>query len=316
MFIIENENEFLLVGSKATNTTNKLDKGVYNLLIESTGPMSPPRTIFQKTDIYKNGVVLDTGVFKDARDFINNFFDDSLVEARKAMNMKNKVGVMFSGDPGTGKTFLAGQLAQEISDKYDAIAIIVTAVGDYSSMIDAIREADKDRSIVIIIDEFEKTFRSYDPEPLAFLDGSKSRENCMVIATVNNHKDLPTFVTDRPSRFEKIFKFEFGDKKVLTAIINNLIPEDYKSKIEVDNLVYQLIDQNNKSIDKIKHIIRDVIASYIRQDKTGIKEDIVINIQDDTSIKKVIGFSSQSNCTITLENDASKILEETEFIFN
>lgn len=103
MFIIENENEFLLVGSKATNTTNKLDKGVYNLLIESTGPMSPPRTIFQKTDTYKNGVVLDTGVFKDSRAFINNFFDDSLVEARKAMNMKNKVGVMFSGDPGTGR---------------------------------------------------------------------------------------------------------------------------------------------------------------------------------------------------------------------
>jgi AAA+ superfamily predicted ATPase len=299
MFIIKNDNKFQLISSQETNTTNRLESGVYNLIMEKTGPMTPPEIIFQKTDIYKKGVRLDIGIFKDCRKFVNSFFSPYLAQARKEMSMMNKVGIMLSGEPGTGKTFLAGQLSQETCDSYDAVAIIVDKVNDYSNLIDTIRQADPDRNIIIVIDEFEKSFNRYNTEPLSFLDGSKSRDNVMIIATVNDHNELPSFVTDRPSRFEKIFKFDFGNEEILTVIIENLIPELYRDKVNIKDISKELVKQSNKSIDKIKHYLRDIIANKIEQEETGVKKSVIIDTKNEpTPSKGQIGFLKSSEISV------------------
>ncbi len=321
MFIIENANRFQLISSQETDTINRLDSGVYNLLLESDGPMSPPKIIFHKTDTYKKGVKLDIGIFKECRDFVSTFFSPYLTQARKEMRMMNKVGIMLSGDPGTGKTFLAGQLSQEACDLHDAIAIIVDKVSDYSSLIDSIRQADPNRNIIIIIDEFEKSFKAWETEPLSFLDGAKSRDNIMIIATVNNHNELPSFITDRPSRFEKVFKFDFSNEQVLSVIIENLIPESYKDKIDIKSITKQLLKQPNKSIDKIKHYLRDIIASKIEQEVTGIKKTVVIDTKNEpVKTKGNIGFIKSDNIKpkdIKTSLDSICVAELTEdIIFN
>jgi len=222
---------------------------------------------------------------------------------------------MLSGDPGTGKTFLAGQIAQEVCDEYNAIAIMVDKVSDYSGLIDSIRQADPLRTIVIIIDEFEKSFKSWETEPLSFLDGSKSRDNVMVIATVNDHGLLPGYITDRPSRFEKVFEFDFGDKVVLSNIISSLIPEEWKANIDVKTLTSDLLEQENKSIDKIKHIIRDVIANKIEQKSTGVNKPIVIDSKNDADKhkkKSKIGFKKEPIKLLSLDDLIRCELECTE----
>jgi len=298
MFEIDTKNnEFKLVGANPENITNRLEKGMYNLIIRNTdGPFAPPVISFAINNDYKKGVRLNTGIFKECRNFFNEFFDESLAKARSLLNMRNKLGVMFNGDPGTGKTFLAGQIADEVCDKYDAIGILVTQAVDYSGLIDRIRQDDKDRTIILIIDEFEKTFDRYDTNMLSFLSGAKERDNLIIIATVNDTDRLPSFIKDRPSRFEKIFEFTFNDDNILKSIITGLIPTGYESKIDLVNLVAKIKKHKNTSIDRIKHILRDVIASVIDKEEKGITRKVIIN-KDDSKISRpvVSGFNKDNS---------------------
>ncbi len=308
MFILDNkEKEYTLIGSAPNGMVEKMDKGVYNLVIvESSRGV---QIKFTKNNDYKKGIKLNQGVFKNVRDFFNDFFSKSKIEARNILDMKHKLGVIFTGDPGTGKTFLAGQLAEEICESYDAISILVTKYSDYSGLIDDIRMNDKDRLIVLIIDELEKTFKSYDTDALSFLSGAKERDNLIIIATVNDSSQLPSFIKDRPSRFEEEFNFSFNDEVVLKSIVENMIPKNYTNEINMTNLVNKIKKHKNKSIDRIRHIIRDVIANNIESKKTGIKKELII--KDSPNIKNrtvVSGFSRDESSKGLMEQITPKTI--------
>jgi hypothetical protein len=298
MFLLNND-IYTVIGQSGTNTVKKLDPSVYNITIPT---MMDPTTKLTKNDTYKQGIWINAGVYKEARDFMNNFFTESIMEARKILNMKNKVGIMFNGEGGTGKTYYAGMLAEEICQKHNAIGILATVSTDYSDIIDQIRSDDPDRKIVLIMDEFEKTFRSYDTAMLSFLSGAKERDNLIIIATVNETNNLPGYIQDRPSRFEKIFEFKFKDDVVLESVINSLIPDSYKSKLDIMSLVNKVKDYDNMSIDRIKHILRDVIASNITFEKTGEVIEVIISASEN---KRSVGFIQPADEVLQL----SELLE-------
>jgi hypothetical protein len=100
MFILDSKVEkYTPIGDTPNGLIEKLDKGVYNLVISD----DPPQLYFTKNNDYKNGIKLNQGIFKKVRDFFDDFFSSSKSEAREALGMKHKVGVIFNGDPGTGK---------------------------------------------------------------------------------------------------------------------------------------------------------------------------------------------------------------------
>lgn len=263
MFEILDNDRYEIVHAPKEDLRNRIDSGVYQFSVRPGGMMSSPRFILQKTLDYTKGVIFDTGVFKETRNFILNFFKPEMVEARNELGMKHKVGVMFAGEPGTGKTFTAGQMGQLVADKFDAISIMTTQADDYSHIISMIREKDPDRKVVIIIDEFEKTFERDNTKLLSWLDGNRSLDNVLVIATVNNINKLPTFLTDRPGRFENIFSFNFESREVLNALLEGIIPKKYKTLLDRNLLINTIQKLRTKSIDKIMHILRDAIAVYI-----------------------------------------------------
>jgi AAA+ superfamily predicted ATPase len=322
MFIKDKNEEFIIIPTDLKmDTYDRLDKGVYNVIVRpGDGPFAPPKISFAKMDEYKKGVKIDTGIFKEVRTFLNDFFNESLMEARKIMNMKNKLGVMFNGDPGTGKTFLAGQLSSEICDSQDAIAFLVTEAADYSGLIDAVRKTDPDRTVIIIVDEFEKTFSRRDTDTLSFLSGAKERDNVIIIATVNDTSYLPSFIKDRPSRFEKIFEFSFKNEEVIKSIVNTMTPIEYLDKIDTNYLISEIQKHDNMSIDRIRHILRDVIAANIEHQKTGIKKEVIIK-QDKISRPVVAGFGGNDNPIPTEEiysmsDDESDIIRDIVFCNN
>jgi SpoVK/Ycf46/Vps4 family AAA+-type ATPase len=225
-----------------TETFKTLPSNVYDLVIERS--FFGKNIYLKENDSYKKGAIIKTGIFQRVWDYVESFYSIEKEQARNVLRMKDKLGLMFNGLPGTGKTFLAGQIAQYFVEKENAIGILVNEGDiDFAGLVDSIRRHDLDRKVIIIIDEFEKNYDGRNSKLLSFLDGADSKENVIVIATTNNYTHLPDYLIDRPGRFEQIYNFDEKDNEVLRAMIKSMTPEKYRDRIDFDEIAKQLIDK-------------------------------------------------------------------------
>lgn len=267
---IKNKNKIDFVGAdKDATLSHRLEAGLYN--VEITRSFFGKTFSFIKTDSYKGGSIITKGVHGDIWNLVNRFASEESIQVSKYMGAMHKLGLLFNGKGGTGKTFLAGQIAQKFIREKDAIGIITNQWDEIelSKFIDRIREHDEDRMIVLILDEFEKVSNSQisDPEFLSFMDGGNSKNNLIVIATTNNLQKLPKLLTDRPGRFEGVYTFDIKDEEIIKSTIIDLLPECMKT---TDNKTYYLTLLTNKAknlttIDHIRVLVKDEIINFLQK---------------------------------------------------
>jgi len=338
MFLFDREknpDQFVLMPGQLTETQSKLDAGVYNLGVQATG-QGPPIFSFNKTTKYDDGMFIEGGVFTQARSLVDRFIKTEMYEARKVMGMMHKIGIIFDGKPGTGKTFLAGQICSQIAKEYNAVCLISTQHKvDYPWIIDNIREFDKDRLIVLVMDEFEKSPARHYSEMLSFLDGSDSKDNVIILATINDITEMPSYLKDRPGRFEHILKFRSDDKLVLKSIITQCIPASYREEFNVELLVKEFTDKSNSNkfglknerddftVDRLRIVIRDLIAEKIRTKPDAKATD---KIPSDMGAQVKLATAAMESVEGTVAKDVSyenltlegleKLIEELDDLYD
>lgn len=274
---VRTEQGIMVTSSEATDFFKRLDAGVYNFKYDDTGWGAPTQYLIP-TDVYNKDYNVDCGVFQEITDTVENFLSPAMKKTRNMLNMHDRIGLLFYGSPGTGKTFLAGQIAYTLAKTHEAVGIIIKGVeGQPSELIDMIRKNDPNRMIILIFDEFEKSGRQGATDLLSFLDGSNSKNNSIVIGTLNNFQKLPNTITARPGRFECIFEFIIEDEEMLEHIVTNLIPDELKSSLSVKaicmevNTVIKAANENNEeyvpiTIDYIKIVVKDTIFRHFNKD--------------------------------------------------
>ncbi len=267
MFIKQKDNKFRYVPANPSDSLVKgMDAGLYNVKI--TRSFFGQTLEFECRDgIYEKGRIIESGVFKEARKKISNFMSKEMKIARKALGLKDKLAMIFNGKQGTGKTYLAGQLATELVKEYNALGLILTEEINIGQFIDTIREQDPDRLIFIILDEFEKTFPEIkhgrvEPELLSFLDGPNSKDNVILIATSNSTHGIPATLMDRPGRFEEIYEFSIKDDEVLKGMLAGIIPDKYEGKLDTDAIFNTIKKDKVYAMDKLTILVRDAIYKY------------------------------------------------------
>ena len=306
--------ELRLVGGNPDGVKMQLDPGVYNISVVEEGRSQYIH--LEKTEKYKKTKILDAGVFKKIETYVNNFLMDEMFEARKIMHSLDKIGLLFTGEPGTGKTFLAGQICQKLVDEKNAIAIVTSNFSDYNlpKLIDSLRESNPDAFMVVVMDEFEKCaeWKLRDGGLLSYLDGNLSRNNVMNIALVNSTSSMKDFLLDRPGRFELVSNFDEHDDVVLKALVTSMAPVDYVERLDIDYITKQLIVEDRRTVDNINITLRDSIAELLYFDKHGsIKTFNSFKKEGKAPAgKKKIGFAPAKKMQTTKEQELIR-----EFLF-
>lgn len=263
MFIIDKE-EFKYVDTDATETKSELDPGVYNVHIYKSF-FGGKSISFTKNLSHTKGTIADAGVFSKIKNYLLDYWSDAAKICRKEMSLPTRMGLLFKGEPGTGKTYTAVKLAQSLVEMEGAIAVVTSKVSnlDLPETVDILRRGNPDKLIILVWDEFEKDWEDCDKTKiLSFLDGTNSRDNVLVIATVNNEKKLPGTLLDRPGRFELIEDFKIESKEIALNIITAMIPEHRRDLIKVDNIYTSL--PKKFTIDNIKVAVRNAVTKVIQ----------------------------------------------------
>lgn len=263
MFLENKDKSIRIIDGPDAKLLKEVTPGIYSLQVEKS--FFGTKVSLLPTDRYNKPYNITAGIYEKVINYIDAFIDPVMVETRREMGKLNKLGLIFNGLPGTGKTFLAGQIGHNLVQQKGAVVIVVKGTEDsydFAELIDQIREHDPNRFIMLILDEFEKD--RCRTNLLAFLDGSSSKDNMLIIGTTNSTAGLPNWVTERPSRFERVFEFTIEDKDVFESIINSMIPEVYQGKINIEEL-YQVAMENKLTIDAIGIEVMNAIYRYKKQ---------------------------------------------------
>lgn len=125
-------------------------------------------------------------------------------------------GVLFTGDPGTGKTFLARIVAQEAEAAFYAISgpeIVSKWVGDSEDVLRTVFDAAKaQKRAIVFFDEVDsvaakrgedshESSKRLVAQLLTLMDGFDAQDNVVVIAATNRPEDIEPALR-RPGRFD------------------------------------------------------------------------------------------------------------------
>lgn len=142
-------------------------------------------------------------------------------------------GVILSGAKGIGKSLFARMLAQKgIETGYPVITVsnYIPGISDFLASIE--------QEVIVIFDEFEKTFstpdrESKDPqeEMLSLFDGLNNGKKLFVI-TCNETRKLNSYLLDRPGRFHYHFNISNPNEEEINEYLKDKLKPEFYHNIE------------------------------------------------------------------------------------
>lgn len=243
--------------SKPISLLKEIPKKVYNLELN-------PETGELFLNEYSDKFCFNTKVYN-----LENEFIEYIIKTYE--NTSSNLGILLNGYKGSGKTWVAKQLANKFNLPIIMVNKAFSELGEFISKINF--------ECVIFFDEFEKTFSSpekvYKSGVLSLLDGIYNNSSRKVfLITSNNIKSVSTYLTSRPSRIRYFKEFKSLPKSfVLEYIEDNLINKSFKEEvfnyintleiatIDILKTIVEEINIHNTSIETFKNYI-NIIPNY------------------------------------------------------
>lgn len=272
-------------GSTVSKITKKLDSGAYRLSAVYINNICTPKlsAIVETTDIKYH----DFEGKERIDEIFNLFFRNDIKEKVESIGFCHKLGLLFYGKEGTGKTSIMRQYYNKAISEQNAIVFYIgdvkhdaeTKLNICWEFVSSIRKM-QNNPIVIVLDEFDGFVYESESFWKKVLDGIDSISNTIFLASTNYIDMIPEAIKSRPSRFKYVIEMK-GIESVNT-IIGILKPmlSNVMSDAEIVEFANTL---KGDTLDVIKNEALDRLMMV--SGGSGIKK----------SSKKCIGFKSGSN---------------------
>ena len=204
---------------------------------------------FDKYNPYTGKVFTSTGNFVDVSDtnLVDIYLDENVrstlqtdvieyiegpsVEIKKKNGLPIKRGVVFAGEPGTGKTFTSRALANELSTTF----MIVSSITGASEIDSIFNFAKQFKSMVILFEDIDIYIKGRDSDGstlsmlLNRLDGVEQNTHLVVICTTNKVEVLDKALKDRPGRIDRTLTFSAPSAKLKQAMLEGYCTKNISS---------------------------------------------------------------------------------------
>ena len=163
-------------------------------------------------------------------------------EQFRKYNMVYKRGILMHGLPGMGKSYLIQNLMRKIIG-LGGVVILANEAGYVQNFIDMatmIRQIEPTRPLLVIfedIDNIVRGQRSLLSALLNVLDGVNQIDNVVYLATTNYPEDLQERISNRPSRFDRVYEIKPPSAAVRKFFIEKKIHKEDLAKIDIKQWV-------------------------------------------------------------------------------
>jgi hypothetical protein len=152
-------------------------------------------------------VVLPAGMTRDIQANVHAFFNSQ--ERYQRLGIPHRRGFVFAGPPGCGKTLMLKTLAYNTPAKF--ITVLGKANIDDHEISTAFHLAEKYTPAVVLLEDLDRIVHAKGISLSYFLnmlDGLKVLNGVLLIATCNEPDKLDPALIHRPSRFDRVWRFE------------------------------------------------------------------------------------------------------------
>ena len=216
------------------------------------------RAAIKKYNQYKNSVFDHNGKFIDLpqASFDSIFLDDSIRSAvqtniidyidvkqvllKKHNGIPTKRGIIFAGEPGTGKTFLSRVLANTLNITF----MVVTNLSNLGELKAIFKFASQFERIILLFEDIDIYVKHRDsgsgllPTMLNELDGIETATNSLIVlCTTNNVDAFDNALKNRPGRFDLILKFNVPNREVKLVMLKGFCKGKDVTNVDFDQLI-------------------------------------------------------------------------------
>lgn len=185
-------------------------------------------------------IFLDKTIRTSVQTNIIDYMDEKKIRLKKLNGIPTKRGIIFTGIPGTGKTFLSKVLAHTLNVTF----MVVTNLSSLDELKGIFKFVEQFDRVILLFEDIDIYIQHRDlgsgllPTMLNTLDGIESISNhLIVICTTNNIEAFDDALKNRPGRFDVVIPFDFPGKALKCKMLRGFCKEKNVVNVDFENIV-------------------------------------------------------------------------------